>query len=137
MRRHFQAIIIAIGLSMTAGCAAVDLAPCSGERMVTTELYFGLSAPGGGSIGKAQWRRFLDEHVVPRFAEGFTVVDGEGYWRGEDAKRTIRENSKVLIRVHKGTAEDDREISEIIEAYKARFSQESVLRSDERSCVTF
>ena len=137
MGPDIRAVVIAIFLGALAGCSAVGIAPCAGERMVTTELYFGLSAPGGGRIGNGQWRRFLDEQVVPRFAEGFTVVDGEGYWRGEGGKRTIRENSKVLIRVHKGTAEDDREISEIIEAYKTRFSQESVLRSDERSCVTF
>jgi len=132
-----RAAIIAVCASALAGCSAIDLAPCAGERMVTTELYFGLSAPGGGTIGKGQWRRFLDDEVVPRFTEGFTVLDGEGYWRGEGGKRTIREHSKVLIRVHKGTAEDNREISEIIETYKSRFSQESVLRSDERSCVTF
>lgn len=137
MGLDIRAVLIAVCTGALAGCSAVGLAPCAGERMVTTELYFGLSAPGGGTIGKAQWRRFLDDQVVPRFAEGFTVVDGEGYWRGAGGKRTIRENSKVIIRVHKGTADDNREITEIIEAYKARFSQESVLRSDERSCVTF
>ena len=137
MGRSIRAVIIAVCTSALAGCSAVDLAPCAGERMVTTELYFGLSAPGGGTISKAQWRRFLDDQVVPRFAEGFTVVDAEGYWRGDGAKRTIRENSKVVIRVHKGAAEDDREISEIIEAYKTRFLQDSVLRSDKRSCVAF
>ena len=137
MRRHIGAFVIITGLGAPGGCAAIDLAPCTGERMVTTELYFGQSAPGGGTVSAAQWRRFLEEHVVPRFAEGFTVVDGEGYWRGEGASRTIRERSKVVIRIHGGTAEDDREISEIVAAYKARFAQESVLRSDERSCVTF
>ena len=132
-----RAVVFAVCSCVLAGCSAVDLAPCAGERMVTTELYFGLSTPGGGKVGNGQWRRFLDHEVVPRFAEGFTVVDGEGYWRGAGSERTIRENSKVLIRVHKGTTEDDREIGEIIDAYKTQFSQESVLRSDERSCVTF
>jgi Protein of unknown function (DUF3574) len=132
-----RAAILVLTL-LCAACASVGPAPVctAGERMIETKMFFGLSKRNG-EVTPAEWRDFLNREVVPRFAEGFTVVDAQGFWLNSDLKRTISEKSKVLVRVHPEGAAHDRAIGEIIDAYKARFAQESVLRVDRPACVVF
>ena len=103
--------------------------------MGVTELYFGRNIPGGGEVSDADWRRFLDDVVTPRFPEGFTVLDGEGQYRMADGI-IIRERSKVLVVIAKGGDAGLRS-AEAVAEYKRRFRQESVLRRDGVSCVSF
>ena len=45
-----------------------------GETRTKTELYFGLSRPGGAEkVSAEEWRGFLDNFVTPRFPDGLTV----------------------------------------------------------------
>src|SRR4051812_753030 len=55
-----------------AACTAGDTA------MVRDVVYFGRNRPGGGTVNDADWQRFLDEVVTPRFPNGLTVVDATG-----------------------------------------------------------
>lgn len=101
-----------------------------------TELYMGMSIPGGSSVSDEAWEKFLSEFVTPRFPDGFTVLDGRGQYR--EASGTIaKESSHVLVFLYKRS---DRQtarskIEEIRSEYKRRFSQESVLRVDTRKTV--
>ena len=115
--------------SETRYCAA-------GDGMVETQLFFGLSKKNG-EVATAEWKDFLNRDVVPRFAEGFTVLDAQGFWLNAEFKKTISEKSKVILRIHPEGAAHDRAIAAIIDAYKKRFVQESVLRVDRAVCARF
>ena len=115
--------------SETRHCAA-------GDGMVETQLFFGLSKKHG-DITTAEWKDFLNRDVVPRFAEGFTVLDAQGFWLNAEVKTTISEKSKVILRIHPEGAQHDQAIAEITDAYKKRFAQESVLRVDRAVCAQF
>ena len=100
------------------------------NNMVEDTLYFGLSTPQG-PVTSAQWEDFLAREVTPRFPDGLTVWDAKGQWK--DAKGVIeKEPSKVLLLVHSADAKSDEAIQQIIDDYKKRFDQESVMRVTEQ-----
>ena len=70
-------------------------APSTGEAFAQTELFFGLSRPGG-DVSEEEFRAFLEDYVTVRYAEGFTVLAGMGQFRGA-AGVTATEKSKVPI----------------------------------------
>lgn len=118
--------------------AAPTVSSCKvGDAMVETQLFFGLSKPTGGVVSQQQWQGFVDREIVPRFPEGFSVIDGAGFWRDGTTKRTISEKSKVVVRLHPPSAEADAAITDIIDAYKKKFDQEAVLRVDRATCAQF
>ena len=80
----------------------------------------------GGVVSDAQWRAFVAQVVTPRFPGGLTVWLADGQWRGVDG-RTEREPTFVLELLHAPDARDDTAIAEIINVYKRRFCQQSVL----------
>lgn len=107
----------------------------TGDQFVRTELFFGLSKPGG-RITKRQFDRFVDDEVTPRFPDGLTVLSGEGQFRLEDGE-IIEERSKVIVLLHGGGDVESKEIDEIRAEYIDQHDQQSVLRTDEPSCVSF
>jgi hypothetical protein len=131
-----------LGLLALGGCAmAAPVAPgpaCRAEAaaMARVELLFGRARPGGGAVGDAEWADFLDREVTPRFPDGLTVFDGAGQWRGRDGA-IVREPSHLLVIWYRPSAKSEADIEAIRAAYKKRFSQESVLRVDDVSCVAF
>ena len=100
------------------------------------ELLFGLGRKDGTEIGEAEWRAFLDAEVTPRFPDGLTVLNGYGQWRNS-AGAIAKEKSVMLVIWHRPAADNDTKIEAIRSAYKSRFGQESVLRVDGLSCVSF
>ncbi len=100
------------------------------------ELLFGLGRKDGGEIAEAEWRAFLDTEVTPRFPDGLTVLNGYGQWRNS-AGTIAREKSVMLVIWHRPAADSEEKIEAIRAAYKSRFGQESVLRVDGISCVSF
>ena len=123
--------------------ASADTAPARGERcaaddvFVRTELFFGLSRPDGGVISEDQFKVFVDNRVTPQFPAGLTLLSGAGQFKYSTGT-FVSEGSKVLILLY--AADDplaDRRIDRIRRQYKAEFDQESVLRADDLSCVSF
>jgi hypothetical protein len=103
--------------------------------MTETLLYFGMSRPGGGIVSESDWNAFLQSEIVPRFAEGFSVIDSAGFWLDGQRQQTITEQSRIISRLLRpGDTED---IPQIIAAYKTAFQQESVLRVDTQVCAAF
>ena len=135
------AITIALLCAACAGVAAHEPAADAGCRvgdaLVETQLFFGLSKPKGGAVSARAFDAFVAREVAPRFPEGFTVLDGAGFWRDNTSQRTIAEKSKVVVRLHGGDAAADQAIGAIVEAYKTTFDQESVLRVDRPVCAQF
>ena len=107
-----------------------------GEALMRTELVFGLSRAAGPDITEAEFRGFIDGEVTRRFPEGLTLLSGNGQFK--DATGTIvKENSKLLVLLYPFNKQRNALIEEIRSQYKTLFQQESVLRVDERSCVSF
>jgi Protein of unknown function (DUF3574) len=129
--------------SVTAASSNAELAQQCGTNGTTgyarTELFFGKSIPGGGTVTDVTFAEFLDQEVTPRFPTGFTVVSAMGQYR-ETSGVIAREPSAMVILLYpRSSAEDtNRKIDEIRVAYNKSFRQESVLREDEQpSCVSF
>ncbi len=124
-----------------AGCAAGPPPLCSAAEReagcaVATQLFFGLSRPDGTNVSEAEWQDFLAEIVTPRFPAGFTVSVAEGQWRSDATAAIVRESSRILLIVRRD-GEDESGIAALIDAYKMRFRQESVLRLDVKSIARF
>jgi hypothetical protein len=96
-------------------------------------LYFG-TASRNGPVRAEQWSAFLDEFVTPRFPDGLSVWPASGQWRSGTAN-VEREDSYVLNIVHAGSTADEQAFQEIIDAYKTRFQQEAVLRTQSNVCA--
>lgn len=135
------AIAIALPLALAfgvAGCAAVSAPACAtGEQPAISELmYFGTAKPGGVVVSESEWNAFVQASVAPRFAQGFSVWQASGQWRGADGG-VVRETSYVLSVVHGADARSDAAARAIASEYKARFRQEAVLRVRSQVCVSF
>jgi hypothetical protein len=108
-----------------------------GSNWARTELFFGTSMPGGGVVSDEQFKAFLDTQITPRFPDGLTVLTGYGQFKLSTGV-IQQERSFVLILLYPlSSHESNRRIEEIRTLYKARFSQESVLRADTNNAVSF
>lgn len=137
------AAALALALISAASTAWLRLAPghgaltCpAGAAMQRVELVFGLSRKGRTDVSDAEWAQFLDREVTPRFPDGLTVLAGSGQWRNS-AGVVIKEPARVLLVWVKPAADLEARITAVREAWKASQQQESVLRADGTSCVTF
>jgi hypothetical protein len=79
----------------------------------------------------------VNSSVTPHFPDGLTWLAGAGQFR--DATGTIiSEGSKLLILLYPARTRDANDLIEAIRFdYKTLFQQQSVLRADDRSCVSF
>jgi Protein of unknown function (DUF3574) len=136
MTRRLSVLLLAAGVAL-GGCASAPAPACApGRQAMTSELlYFGSAMPQG-AVSPADWRAFADAEVTPRFPAGFSVWPAAGQWRGGDGA-VVREASFVLNIVHAATPEDEVAIGAIVQAYRQRFHQESVLRVSSAACVAF
>ena len=118
----------AIGVAslLLSGCMAVQPPPpaCpSGQNYLhTAQLFFGRNVGGKPGVTEADFRRFVDEELTPRFPDGLTVLDGGGQWRGEE-NRLIREASKVVLIVMPKGRDAGARIEAVRSAYKNRFTR--------------
>jgi hypothetical protein len=131
------ALVLALAACATPQSQGPGKAAADGDAMTATRLYFGTSMPGGGTVSAAAWRDFLAREITPRFPDGLTVLEARGQWRDRASGRILRERSRVLLLLHRGTAKAKSAIAAIIARYKTRFRQQSVLRIDTPVRVKF
>ena len=151
MKQYLQLPVIAVacaGLgagSVTAYRLAAEPSCRAGTASYARlELLFGLGRQRSGEIGRErsgeiseeEWRAFLEMEVTPRFPAGLTVLAAYGQWRSPSGVM-IKEPSRMLVIWYRQEATSEATIEAIRGAYKARFGQESVLRVDGASCVSF
>jgi hypothetical protein len=128
-RARARGILAALLLLTATGCAWGGPAPAplpGTQALLRSELYFGRLKPDGSVVTDAEWRTFVAEQVVPRFPDGFTVLDALGQYRGRDGK-IIAEPTKVLLIVHGPDARPRASVQELRDVYRQLFQQESVL----------
>jgi Protein of unknown function (DUF3574) len=113
---------------------------CESQRydnsFAQTELLFGLSKPGNTVITEAEFQTFIDQEVTPLFPDGLTLLSGTGQFRN-DQQVVVKEGAKLLLLLYPASYENSKDIEQIRQAYKTRFQQESVLRVDDQTCVSF
>jgi len=112
-------------------------APCRAEAklMARLELFFGASRRGT-PVSIKNWKSFVDREITPRFPDGLSIVEAQGQWRNA-AGRLTHEPSHLVLIYYAPEAASDAKIEAIRSAYKTQFQQESVLRADSLSCVSF
>jgi hypothetical protein len=103
-----------------------------------TELFFGLSKQNASEISDTEFQQFLRREVTPRFPDGLTVLTGRGQFKNSSGL-IIKEPTQVLILLYplEQASKNSQKIQQIQKSYKTLFQQESVLRTDEISCVSF
>jgi hypothetical protein len=128
-------LLAAATVMLLASCAAPGALHCAGSEQAELEehLYFGAQRPGG-RVSDAEWAAFLAEEVTPRFPAGLTAWPASGQWRS--GSLLVREPSWVLVLVHQATPELEREVLALMDAYKQRFQQETVLRVRTPACMS-
>jgi uncharacterized protein DUF3574 len=109
----------------------------SGEVFVRTDLFFGSSRPDGSTVTDEEFEGFLKREITSLFPDGLTLLVGTGQFKNSKGE-IIQEKSRLLILLYpfRETGSNGR-IEQIRDAYKSVFGQESVLRADSLSCVSF
>lgn len=108
-----------------AAAARSDAAWLRCKPQTVHRLYFGAQMPDG-EVDDAAWQAFVADTVAPRFAAGFTVLEGRGQWREPDG-RVVSERSRVLEIVAADDAAVRQALIELVAIYKTRFRQQAVL----------
>ena len=144
--RTFIALSCAAAMAVLfAGCtttntpgptAEVTHCPVGQTRANAVELVFGRNDGDRLAVTEADWRRFIDEVVTPRYPDGLSIMDVQGQWRAPGGV-LVREPSKIVYLVLDGGPDDPAKIANIRDSYKQRFHQKSVLLVSQKACVSF
>jgi len=128
---------VGVGVMLMQPDTTAETAECKppARAQVRHELVFGTARAHGVPLREDEWQSFIDSVVTPRFPDGLTVLNASGQWRGEAG--VTKEQARILVIWHDRLPSRDADIEAIRSAYKARFDQESVLRIDSVSCVSF
>jgi hypothetical protein len=108
------------------------------ERMLVAELFFGREKAGRRVVSDAEWTDFLGNVVTPNFPDGLTAFDGYGQWRSPQTGVIGRSSGvKIVLIAVKRSPDVPGRLQTVIEAYKTRFSQQSVGIITRDSCAAF
>jgi hypothetical protein len=136
MRAFIIGLLAAVFVSLlsTAPTVAQPALQCSGTQKawLVAELLFGRE-----HVSERRWRRFLATEITPRFPDGLTVFDARGQWRAPGRNAIARERSKIVMIAMPPAPDNDKRLQDIVEAYKARFAQQSVGLIVRPACVSF
>jgi hypothetical protein len=114
--------------------ALVSVAACAGRAHPTglrpahvERLYFGRNMGDTATVSDSAWAGFVRDVLTPNFPDGATVWDAAGQWR-DPTGQTVREKSFVVELVHFVTPDVEARVLRVVDSYKRRFAQQSVLR---------
>jgi uncharacterized protein DUF3574 len=105
--------------------------------MLVAELFFGRGIKGREPLTDGEWAEFAAQIITPNFPDGFTVFDGEGQWRNPQTGRIVGDPTKILLVAAKREPDLAQRLSAVIDAYMARFHQQSVGIITRDSCAAF
>ncbi|MBN8430046.1 DUF3574 domain-containing protein [Microbulbifer salipaludis] len=131
-------LVAALTMAALTACGNQAIQHCqAGESLQFHDLlYFGTERGEQRPVTDAEWAAFVQEVLTVHFPDGLTVLSGTGQWTSGTGD-IVRERSHVLSLVHTGNTESEASITTLINTYKTRFDQESVLRVRSAACVAF
>lgn len=130
---------IALAILVAAG-VYIWLNPLLHCRQQSAQLFFGTAIRHGEHVRHldgSEWRGFVESAIVPRLPDGFTILEGQGFYRSASDGAATRENTYILMVAHRNETEINAKLATIVEDYKSRFQQESVLRLDQCAVYKF
>jgi uncharacterized protein YrzB (UPF0473 family) len=95
-------------------------------ELIQVDLYYGRNIGTIGQVSDRQFRQFLRDEITPRFPDGLTVYDADGQFL-DSSNQLIREPSNVVSLILEDTQANEQLTNQIIDLYKQKFQQESVL----------
>lgn len=113
------------GLLLLSSCHSWSGA--GSNRMVQTELYFGLMGPQGETIADSSFTRFVQQEVTPAFPQGYTIMPAQGQWQMDDGQ-IVQEPSRVILILHPREPALSARLDTIANRYCRAFAQEAVMR---------
>jgi hypothetical protein len=90
-------------------------------------LYFGRAIGDTAVVSDSAWQVFGREVLTPAFPEGSTVWEAAGQWRAPNGA-LVSERSFVVELLHLVTPDVEQRVARVMDEYKRRFAQQSVLR---------
>ena len=133
-------VIILLLAGITACTPRAPSAACllpAEQRMLVAELFFGRAIRGRAPLSDTEWAEFAAQTITPNFPDGFTVFGGEGQWRNPRTSHIAHEQTRILLVAARPTADLAQRLATVIEAYKARFRQQSVGLITRDACAAF
>jgi hypothetical protein len=130
-RARWVALLLAVVVPATSGCACMSAQPCEvgGQSDAGTRVavYFGRDIEGRELVTREQFEAFLDTHLTPHVA-GLTVAEAEGRYRMPDGSVVEEPSFMVilLLSAHQAPAVEPI-VQETAAAYIRDFRQHSVL----------
>ena len=131
-RRHLPA-----ALSLCAASVVPLPAKSRPEVWARTELYFGTNRPEDRPVTDDEFSKFVDAHITKRFPGGMTLRMTYGQYLNSEGELVREKSFLVILFYPRGMRRANQQIQEIREQYKHAFQQESVLRVDSLSLVSF
>jgi Protein of unknown function (DUF3574) len=132
--------MIGLGLVGAPSPASAQGPPCHAPAlpMLRVELMFGRNVGDDLAVTEDAWGSFLSSEVVPRFPDGFTVVDAAGPRTDKPtANLFLAEPSKIIIIIAPDGPETESRIAAVEAAYKRLFQQQSVVVASRSVCASF
>ncbi len=106
--------------------------------MLVAELFFGRDKRGRLAVSDPEWSDFMASVVTPQFPDGLTVFDGYGQWRNPATGVIGRSpHVKIVLIAVPHSPELAGRLAAVIDAYKARFRQQSVGIITRAACASF
>jgi hypothetical protein len=138
-RTAAMAALAIIGLGLLPPPAAAQGPPCHAPAlpMLRIELMFGRNVGDDLAVTEDAWAGFLSSEVVPRFPDGFTVVDAAGPRTDKPTNLFLAEPSKIVIIIAPDGPDTEQRIAAIEASYKTRFQQQSVVVASRSVCASF
>jgi len=139
MQKLFQFASIVILAFLVHSSASAQLVECRGGQKPTqiAEMMFGRKIGDRIGVSEVEWGRFVDREITPRFPAGLTVYNAAGQWQDTTTKKVVHEPSKMVVIVLPGDDDEIARLNAVVEAYKTRFKQQSVVVIVRPACVSF
>lgn len=126
-----------MALAFLLACCAAGSPPssCIAPLKSATEiaLYFGRGTPTG-EVSDAEWAQFVTSEITPRFPAGLSVIDVAGQYRDPSGHIGREMSKQVVILVFDAPAHAAK-VKEIVDTYKQRYAQHSVLHTERPVCA--
>jgi hypothetical protein len=125
--RYARLLVLAFSLTGAACAGRMSGAPPGLRPAHVERLYFGRNIGDTAVVSDTAWTSFVRDVLTPAFPEGATVWDASGQWQSPTGV-LVRERSFVVELVHLVTPDVEARVQRVMDAYKQRYAQESVLR---------